>query len=88
MFSVIVQRTAGFLHLSQSKYIIDLLKKVDMFLCKPMTNPMAARIVLSLSDGPLFEGPTKYRSIVGVLQYYTLTRSDLSFCSKQGMSVS
>lgn len=74
-----VQRSAGSLHHSQTKYINDLLKKVDILLCKPVAIPMAAGTVLSLFDGPLFEDATKNRSIVGALQYCTLTRPDLSF---------
>jgi histone deacetylase 1/2 len=49
--------------------------------CKPMNTPMFSTDKLSLHDGdPL--GPkdiTEYRSIVGALQYLTLTRRDISF---------
>src|SRR3954468_5840242 len=49
--------------------------------CKPVSTPLSTSEKLSLHDGdPL--GPddsTQYRSIVGALQYLTLTRPDISF---------
>lgn len=67
--------------LSQEKYASDLLKKVGMTDCKGVTTPLAINEKLSASKGALL-GPndmTKYRSIVGALQYLTLTRPDLAF---------
>jgi histone deacetylase 1/2 len=67
--------------LSQDKYAIDLLRKVNMFDCKPVSTPISTSEKLSAFVGtPL--GPkdaTNYRSIVGGLQYLTLTRPDISF---------
>lgn len=67
--------------LTQEKYATDLLKKVNMAECKPVTTPMASSEKLSLYEGtPL--GPrdaTNYRSVVGALQYLTLTRPDIAF---------
>jgi histone deacetylase 1/2 len=67
--------------LSQSKYASDLLKKVDMEHCKPVATPLSVSEKLSAYVGnPLVpEDATKYRSIVGALQYLTLTRPDISF---------
>ena len=49
--------------------------------CKSAPTPLSSSEQLSLTDGvPLGpEDSTKYRSIVGALQYLTLTRPDLSF---------
>lgn len=44
-----------------------------------MATPMAASIIVSASDDEPLPDPKQYRSIVGALQYYTLTRHDLSF---------
>ncbi|MDV3183817.1 MAG: Ty1/Copia family ribonuclease HI [Sweet potato little leaf phytoplasma] len=44
-----------------------------------MTTPMAARTSLSAQDGELLADPKQYRSLVGALQYCTLTRPDLIF---------
>jgi histone deacetylase 1/2 len=67
--------------LSQEKYATDLLKKVGMSDCKPACTPMSVSEKLSLHEGSLL-GPddaTQYRSIVGALQYLTLTRPDIAF---------
>ncbi|XP_035547429.1 uncharacterized mitochondrial protein AtMg00810-like [Juglans regia] len=40
---------------------------------KPVTSPIVGSVKLTLIDGPVFEGPTLYRSTVGSLQYMSLT---------------
>ena len=52
-----------------------------MLKCTPVTTPMASSERLCSTDGdPLSpEETTQYRSIVGGLQYLTMTRPDLSF---------
>ncbi|XP_071683344.1 uncharacterized mitochondrial protein AtMg00810-like [Lolium perenne] len=47
----------------------------------PVSTPMASFDRLSATDGTLLspEDSTRYRSIVGGLQYLTMTRPDLSF---------
>jgi histone deacetylase 1/2 len=67
--------------LSQSKYARDILARVGMSSCKPSTTPLSATEKLSKIDGQALgpEDSTKYRSIVGALQYLTLTRPDLAF---------
>ncbi|KAK0605599.1 hypothetical protein LWI29_028589 [Acer saccharum] len=67
------------LYLTQSKYVLDLLKKTNMLESKPIDTPIAAGTKLSLSDGIAFSDPTLYRSTVGALQYLTNTRPDISF---------
>jgi histone deacetylase 1/2 len=67
--------------MSQQKYASDILMRAGMFNCKPVDTPMATFDKLSLTDGdPLgAEDSTKYRSMVGALQYLTLTRPDICF---------
>jgi histone deacetylase 1/2 len=67
--------------LTQHKYATDLLKKVGMTDCKAVSTPLSTSEKLSLHEGSLLgpEDATKYRSIVGVLQYLTLTRPDIAF---------
>jgi hypothetical protein len=65
--------------LSQRKYILDLLQKSNMLSAKPVTSPMSSSHTLSRFDGEAFDDPSLYRSIVGSLQYLSLTRPDISF---------
>ncbi|XP_042950035.1 secreted RxLR effector protein 161-like [Carya illinoinensis] len=45
----------------------------------PISSPMSASTKLSKFDSPSFENVTLYRSIIGNLQYLSLTRPDISF---------
>ena len=75
-----VQNTPqGGLILSQSKYIQDLLIKANMADCKSLPTPMTANLKLSSSDGAPFSDPSLYRSVVGSLQYVTITRPELAY---------
>jgi hypothetical protein len=67
--------------LTQEKYAADLLKKVEMSNCKGVSTPLAAREKLSITSGSLLGSgdATNYRSVIGALQYLTLTRPDLAF---------
>jgi histone deacetylase 1/2 len=76
-----VKRRPGRLVLTQERYATDVLQRVNMGSCKPVSTPLPASEKLSLHDGDRL-GPadaTHYRSIVGALQYLTLTRPDISF---------
>jgi histone deacetylase 1/2 len=76
-----VKRTRDGLLMSQQKYASDILMRAGMLNCQPIDTPMATSEKLSLTDGdPLgAEDSTKYRSMVGALQYLTLTRPDICF---------
>jgi histone deacetylase 1/2 len=67
--------------LTQEKYAMDLLTRVGMKDSKIAPTPLSSSEKLSAMEGdPL--GPddsTRYRSIVGALQYLTLTRPDIAF---------
>jgi hypothetical protein len=67
--------------LTQEKYTRGILQWVGMQDCKAMCTPLLADEKLSLSDGdPLTsDDATNYCSVVGTLQYLTLTRPDISF---------
>lgn len=71
----------GSLLLSQTKYIRDLLAKANMSEAKPIGTPMVASVKLSKhgSDTLVDPDPSFYRSIVGALQYVTITRPEISF---------
>jgi hypothetical protein len=61
--------------LSQAKYSNDVLRRTGMLNCKPANTPMSNSDKLSAYWGQ----STRFRSIVGALQYLTLTRPDISF---------
>ncbi|XP_071681187.1 uncharacterized protein [Lolium perenne] len=69
------------LALTQKKYSLDLLRRAGMLKCKMSPTPMSSTDTLSTTDGVLLssEDATEYRSIVGGLQYLTITRPDLSY---------
>jgi hypothetical protein len=71
----------GNLLLSQEKYAQEILARVVMQNCKPSPTPLSTTEKLSKFEGePLgAEDSTRYRSIVGALQYLTVTRPDLAF---------
>ncbi|XP_016172884.1 uncharacterized protein LOC107615315 [Arachis ipaensis] len=66
--------------LTQTKYAKDLLHRAGMSNSnRPMPTPMMTSSKLSKSDSDPYEDPKGYRSIVGALQYLTITRPDLAF---------
>jgi histone deacetylase 1/2 len=69
----------GSLLLSQTKYIRDLLSRVQMETANGMPTPMVSSSKLSKIGSNPVEDPTHFRSIVGALQYATLTRPEISF---------
>ena len=75
-----VTHTAQGIHLCQAAYIKELLNKVQMQDCKPYPTPMLSTLKLSKDDGDPFMDGKLYRSIVGALQYATITRPEISFC--------
>jgi len=76
-----VQKVKDGIHLAQTKYASNILKRTGMTACKPVTTHLSTSEKLRIDEGELLgpEDATRYRSIVGGLQYLTLTRPDLSF---------
>lgn len=72
-------RTTNGLHLNQRKYILDLLHKYDMTNAKPITTLMASSPKLHLHSGVSLSDSTKYRRLIGSLQYLQFTRLDIAF---------
>ncbi|XP_004295979.1 PREDICTED: uncharacterized mitochondrial protein AtMg00810-like [Fragaria vesca subsp. vesca] len=70
-------------HLTQSKYAVDLLRKTKFQDVKPLSSPAAHGKRLSVNDGDVLVDPSEYRSVVGALQYLTVTRHDLAFAVNQ-----
>jgi histone deacetylase 1/2 len=76
-----VRRQSSGIILTQKKYAMDLLQRAGMLKCTPASTPMTVVDKLSAHEGVLLsaDAATWYRSVVGGLQYLTLTRPDLSF---------
>lgn len=70
----------GVILLTQTKYIRDLLDKVNMTEDKGVTTPMCSVLKPRKHREDKLPDPFLYRSTIGVLQYVILTRSDISFC--------
>jgi len=62
--------------LTQCKYLSDLLHRTHMADAHPVFTPMVSSGKLSKSGSSTFADPILFRSVVGALQYVTLTRPD------------
>jgi hypothetical protein len=80
-----VTRSSNGLFLSQRQYAVDLLQRAGMAECHSMATPVDTQAKLSASDGaPLSTSDSSdYMSLVGALQYLTLTRPDLAYAVQQ-----
>ncbi|GMI72814.1 hypothetical protein HRI_000950700 [Hibiscus trionum] len=65
--------------LSQRKYVVELLEKMNLVDVSPSTSPMVTSPVLSSTDGEPFENLTLYRQVVGTLQHICNTRPDVQY---------
>ncbi|XP_060190847.1 uncharacterized mitochondrial protein AtMg00810-like [Lycium barbarum] len=72
-----VKQFSGGIHLSQSKYAAEPLHKTDMALAKAVHTPLAQKHGLQEATSSPVD-VSLYRSIVGSLQYLTLTRPDIT----------
>ncbi|XP_037496966.1 uncharacterized mitochondrial protein AtMg00810-like [Jatropha curcas] len=72
-----VTHTADGLHLNQVHYALTLLDRFGMLDSKPMTTPLELKPPVTKAAASV--DATLYRSIVGALQYLTLTRPDIAF---------
>ena len=70
-----MRHTTKGLHLSQTKYINDLLCKA-----KSSSAPMTTGHKLSAYGSDLVKKGQLCRSVVGALQYVTITRPKISYC--------
>jgi histone deacetylase 1/2 len=80
-----VTRSSDGLFLSQRQYAVDILQRAGMAECHSTATPVDTQAELLASDGaPLSASDSStYRSLVGALQYLTLTRPDLAYAVQQ-----
>ncbi|KAJ0853298.1 putative RNA-directed DNA polymerase [Helianthus annuus] len=77
-----VTYTENGIFLNQSKYTMDILSRAKMLEAKPAPTPLSANVSF-VSTGTAFPDITFYRSIIGALQYLTITRPDISYAVNQ-----
>jgi hypothetical protein len=85
------QLEGGKLLLTQSKHVSDLLLRVNMQEAKGVKTPLPPSSKFPVDGTNNFSDPTLYRSIVGALQYATITRPHYTprhqFCSQQTLPI-
>jgi hypothetical protein len=78
-----VHKTSDGFILSQAQYAIELLLRANMYTCNPYLTPADTKSKPSMMDGKPLDHPSEYWSLVGALQYLTLTRPDICFAVQQ-----
>ena len=66
------------LFISQLKYARDILTRAQLLDSKPVHTPMVFSSHLTV-DGSSFSDPTLYRSLVGAVQYLTITHLNIAY---------
>lgn len=75
-----VTYTESTIHLSQYKYIYDLLERCNILDVKPISSPIDSSVTKAITaPDPSYSDPSAYRHVVDSLQYVTITRLELSF---------
>lgn len=74
-----VQQNKDGLHISQKKYVFDLLKQTGMESCKDAPTSMSIEVKYTKMVSDVFSDVSLYRSVIGALLYVTITRSEISF---------
>lgn len=77
-FGIEVLKHGSSIILSQTKYATDLLSKAGMLDCKPSSSPSSSKPAIFDPD-PEYLDPHWFRTVVGSLQYLTLTKPEISF---------
>lgn len=65
--------------LSQRRYIADLLARAKMVDAKPIATPLATSPTLTLHSGTTLTESAEFRTVVGSLQYLSLTHPDIAY---------
>ena len=65
--------------LSQHKYALDIIQRASTTSYKPVDTPLSTCSKLGIMPCTLHSDPTRYRQIVGALQYLTFIRPDICY---------
>ena len=74
-----VWQKLGEIILSQGKYAVEILKRLEMMDCKSMSTPMTTNLKLFGDNTSGTIDATIYRQMIGLLMYLTNTRLDICF---------
>lgn len=74
-----VWRNEGQTFVCQSKYVREILRRFKMDQCKSSKVPMQQNVKLCCDDGSKEVDGTRYRQMVGSLNYLTTTRPDIAY---------
>ncbi|CAN1261943.1 Uncharacterized mitochondrial protein AtMg00810, partial [Linum perenne] len=75
-----VNRTSDSLHLTQSKYIMELLVKAGLAESNPVATPYYQP---KIEDTSPFARPSDFRVLLGGLQYLQMTRPDIAYATNK-----
>ena len=78
-----LHRTNDALYITESKYIVDLLRRAKMDGAKPSSTLISTSLTLDNTSGNILPDPFQFRSLVEGLQYLIWTRPDISFSVNQ-----
>jgi hypothetical protein len=76
-FGLHIRQSNQGIFISQTKYIIEILKRFGMEYCKPVITPMQTSCKLSKDDSSKSTDQRKYRSMIGNLLYVTTSKPDV-----------
>lgn len=74
-----VLQTSEGIHISQSRYASEILKRFDMDGCNAVCNPMVPGSKIDSDEKGELVNETLYKQMIGSLMYITNTRPDLQF---------
>ena len=74
-----VARNKNGISVSQRKYVLDLLKEIEMMGCRQVDTPIVANVKLNNKDDDHLVDKGQYPSLVEKLIYLAHTRSDIAF---------
>ncbi|XP_017416691.1 uncharacterized mitochondrial protein AtMg00810-like [Vigna angularis] len=76
---IVMIRHASGLFLNQSIYESDIIACTDMTSCNPSATLVDTKQKLSTSSDILYEDPTMYQNLFGIVQYLTFILLDISY---------
>lgn len=78
-----VHRDPSGIFVNQHKYTRDIIDLAGLKESSSMDTPLEVNVKYHRDGGDLIADPTKYRQLVGSLNYLTITRPDISFAVQQ-----